>query len=169
MRLIVCSVVLSCVTMAACSTSSLNDKRSDSAAVRATALDSMPHAPLTWRFEVPTTWDNRVRMVDDPAGAAGLAAQGVHGARSFEYLPRDSSEVPQRLLGVWVYDSIAWHKVSADQAPPQRDEIARGPGVVYIAGLPPSNPFTPGSVDAVEFDKRTITLDQVKRNFRVVP
>ena len=169
MRLIVCSVVLSCVTMSACSTSSPNGKASDSAAAGAAALDPLPHAPLTWRFQVPQTWDDRVRMVDDPAGAPGLAAQGVHGARSFEYLPRDSSEVPQRLLGVWVYDSVAWHKVSADPAPPQGDEIARGPGVVYIAGLPKSNPFTPGTVDAVEFDKRTITLDDVRRNFRVVP
>ena len=169
MRLIVYVMVMACATLTACSASSPNSKASDSSAASAAAMVSTSHAPLSWRFEVPSAWDDRVRMVDDPEGALRLSAQGVHGARSFEYIPRDSSAVPQRLLGVWVYDSITWHKVSAEQGPPQGDEIARGPGVVYIAGLPQSNPFTPGSADAVEFDKRTITLDAVKRNFRVVP
>ena len=169
MRLIVCSVVMACATLAACSTSSPNGKASDSSAASAAAMVSTPRAPLSWRFEIPLTWDDRVRMVNDPEGAARLATQGIHGARSFEYLPRDSSAVPQRLLAVWVHDSSAWDKVSAEQGPALGDEIARGPGVVYIAGLPQSNPFAPGSVDAVEFDKRTMTLDAVKRNFRVVP
>ncbi len=169
MRLIVCSVVMACAALLACSTSSPNGKASDSSAASAAAMVSTPRAPLSWRFEVPSVWDDRVRMVNDPEEAARLAAQGIHGARSFEYVPRDSSEVPQRLLGVWVYDSSAWDQVSAEQGPALGDEIARGPGVVYIAGLPQSNPFAPGSVDAVEFDKRTMTLDAVKRNFRVVP
>ncbi|MDP1857358.1 MAG: hypothetical protein Q8K82_01735 [Gemmatimonadaceae bacterium] len=160
---------MACATQAACSTAAPNGKASDSSAVSAAAMVSTPHAPLSWRFDVPSVWDDRVRMVNDPEETDRLAAQGIHGARSFEYVPRDSSEVPQRLLGVWVYDSSAWDKVSAEPGPAQGDEIARGPGVVYIAGLPQSNPFAPGSVDAPEFDKRTITLDAVKRNFRVVP
>ena len=47
--------------------------------------------------------------------------------------------------------------------------VTRGPGVAYVVGFPQSNPFAPGTVDSVEFDKRTVTMEFVKKALRVVP
>ncbi|HEX4934544.1 MAG TPA: hypothetical protein VFV33_15245 [Gemmatimonadaceae bacterium] len=129
---------------------------------------SAPVPALSWRLESPKFWDERVRVVDDPEGEARLAAQGIFAATLFEYLPRDTSVVPQTLLGVYVYDSTAWAKLQGEEGPPQGEVVERGPGVVYVVGLPQSNPFGWGSADSAEFEKRTITLEDVKRAFRVV-
>jgi len=123
---------------------------------------------LSWRFESPPSWDDRVRMVDDPEGLARLTEQGIHSAKLFDYLPQDTTIVPQTLLGVYVYDSTAWAQLEAEDGPPQGDLVARGPGVAYVVGFPQSNPFAPGSVDSVEFDRRTVDMSYVKRAFHVV-
>ena len=163
-RLVVCGI-----SAVGCTRPAPNDKSADSAGASAALVASTPRAPISWRFEEPASWDERVRMVDDAYERARLATLGIHGARRFEYIPRDSSLMPQVLLGFWVYDSTAWAKEAAEEGPPKGEEIARGPGVVYIAGLPQSNPFAPGSVDFVEFAKRSVTLASVKRSFRAVP
>lgn len=123
---------------------------------------------LSWRFEAPPSWDERVRIVEDPDGADRLAEEGIHAARLFEYLPHDTTIVPQTLLGVYVYDSTVWARLEAEGGPPQGDLVMRGPGVAYVVGFPQSNPFAPGTADSVEFDKRTVTMDYVKKAFRVV-
>ena len=124
---------------------------------------------LSWRFTAPASWDERVRVVEDPEGAERLAQQGIQAARLFEYLPHDTTIVPQTLLGVYVYDSTAWARLEAEEGPPQGDLVTRGPGVAYVVGFPQSNPFAPGTVDSVEFDKRTVTMEFVKKALRVVP
>lgn len=123
---------------------------------------------VSWRFEAPQNWDDRVRIVGDPKGPERLAEQGIHAARLFEYLPHDTTIVPQTLLGVYVYDSTAWARLEAEDGPPQGDVVARGPGVAYVVGFPQSNPFASGTVDSVEFEKRTVTMDYVKQAFRAV-
>lgn len=124
---------------------------------------------LSWRFEAPQSWDDRVRLVDDPEGEKRLAEQGIRAARLFEYLPHDTTVAPQALLGIYVYDSTAWARLEAEEGPPQGELVTRGAGVAYVAGFPQSNPFAPGSADSVEFDKRTVTMEYVRRAFRVVP
>ncbi len=124
---------------------------------------------LSWRFTAPASWDERVRVVEDPEGAERLAQQGIQAARLFEYLPHDTTIVPQALFGVYVYDSTAWAKLEAEEGPPQGEVVARGPGVAYVVAFPQSNPFASGTVDSVEFDKRTVTMEFVKQAFRVVP
>jgi hypothetical protein len=140
----------------------------DSTAARAAVADSVAMGALSWRFASPPSWDDRVRIVDDPEGLARLKEQGIHSARIFEYLPRDTSIVPQTLLGVWVYDSTSWARLEREDGPPQGELVARGPGVAYVVGFPQSNPFAAGSVDSVEFDRRTVTMDYVKGAFHVV-
>ena len=153
----------------ACTAPAPNAKGADSTAATVASAEASTPVPLSWRFKEPTSWDHRVRMVDDAFEGARLAGQGIHGARRFEYIPIDSSLTPQVLVGFWVYDSTAWAKVVAESGPPQGDEIARSPGVVYIVGLPQSNPFTRGSADFAAFEKRSVTLESVKQRFRVVP
>jgi len=124
---------------------------------------------VSWRLASPSTWDDRVRVTDDPEGAEHLARQGIRSARLFEYLPYDTTIVPQTLLGVYVYDSLAWSKLEAEEGPPQGDLIARGPGLAYVVGFPQSNPFAPGSRDSAEFDRRSVSMEYVKQAFRTMP
>jgi hypothetical protein len=142
---------------------------STTATAASPAVDSAPLAPVSWRFEPPASWDDRVRVADDPEGAARLAAQGIRSARLFEYLPRDTSIVAQTLLGIYAYDSTAWARLAAEDGPPQGDLLGYEGGVAYVAGLPQSNPFAPGSADFGEFERRSVTLDFVRRAFRIVP
>lgn len=154
--------------LAACSREGGRGAAGDSATQTAQTapVDSM--RALSWRLESPPSWDDRVRMVDDPEGRARLAQQGIHDARLFEYLPHDRTIVPQTLLGVYVYDSLAWARLEAEEGPPQGELIARAPGRAYIVGLPQSNPFGYGSVDSVEFEKRAVNMEYLKGAFHVM-
>ena len=122
----------------------------------------------TWRMDIPDSWDSRVLVIDDPGGLAALRKEGIHIARRFDYVPRDSSIVPQVLLGIFVYDSAAWAALDAEDGPPQGQLLARGPGVAYVAALPQSNPFVEGSPDSDEWLKREVNLEYLKQHFRVV-
>lgn len=128
--------------------------------------DTIPS--LSWRFTAPETWDERVVLVEDPDGSEQLAREGIHSGRLFNYLPYDTTVVPQTLLGVWVYDSTAWARLEAEGGPPQGELIRSGPGVAYVVGFPQSNPFRPGSRDSAEFDRREVTMEFVQSAFRVV-
>lgn len=154
--------------LAACAGATEKAGSGDSAAIVADKGAGAPLRALSWRFVSPESWDDRVRIVDDPEGVQRLKEQGIHAARLFEYLPRDTSIVPQALLGVYVYDSTAWAKLEGEEGPPQGEVVTRGPGVVYVVGFPQSNPFAPGSADSVEFDRRAVTMEYVKRAFQVL-
>jgi hypothetical protein len=135
-------------------------------ATTSVAADTLP--PVSWRFESPASWDDRVRVVEDPDGRARLAAQGIRSARLFEYLPRDSTIVPQTLLGIYAYDSTAWARLAAAEGPPPGELLLQERGVAYVAGIAQSNPFAPGSDDFREFARRSVSLAQVRDAFRVV-
>jgi hypothetical protein len=156
------------VLLAACAGNGEKARTGDSAAAVVEKTVDAPLRALSWRLESPASWDDRVRIVDDPEGVQRLSEQGIRAARLFEYLPRDTSIVPQTLLGVYVYDSTAWAKLEGEEGPPQGEVVTRGPGVVYVVGFPQSNPFAAGSADSVEFDKRAVTMKYVKRAFHVV-
>jgi len=142
---------------------------SSTSAVPRSETGTAESPPVSWRFESPASWDERVRVADDPEGTERLAAQGIRSARLFEYLPRDTSVVPQTLLGIYAYDSTAWARLAAEEGPPQGELLAYWGGVAYVAGLPQSNPFAPTSEDFAEFERRSVTLAYVRGAFRVVP
>ena len=125
--------------------------------------------PVSWRFTPPPAWDERVRVSEDPEGERALRAQGIRSARLFEYLPRDTTIVPQTLLGIYAYDSTAWARLAAAGGPPQGELLLQQGGVSYVAGLPQSNPFAPGTADHAEFERRAVDLTYVRGAFRVVP
>ena len=83
---------------------------------------------------------------------AALLATARPGALNLVYLPADSSIRPQTLVVVAVYDSATWSAVRAEAGPPPGDSVAARAGRDYVVGLPQSNPFPPGSKDAVRFD-----------------
>lgn len=160
---LVCSV-----TLMACG-GSAPDAQSDSVTNLSAEGATDAVASRSWRIEAPESWDDRIQIVEDPDGLAALEKQGIYNASLFNYLPFDTTVVPQTLLGIYVYDSTSWARLEAVEGPPQGELIVRGPGLAFVAGLPPSNPFTPGTRDSIEFDKRSVTMEFVRRSFRVVP
>lgn len=120
--------------------------------------------PIAWAFDAPTGWDDRVKMEDESVAPGALH----HSARAFLYVPRDTSMRPQALLGVLVYDSANWARVSSEAGPPPGDTIMTAEGRVYVASLPQSNPFEAGSDDALGFDSMSVSIEFVRRAFRTV-
>ncbi len=153
------------VVAAACSSAGERGATGDSANV---AADSAATATLSWSLSAPASWDDRVVMVDDPEGIGRLREQGIRSARLFNYVPYDTTIVPQTLLGVYVYDSTAWAKLEAEEGPPQGELLRRAPGIAYIASFPQSNPFADGVRDAAEFARRSVDRAFVDSAFRVV-
>lgn len=104
---------------------------------------------LSYVMNLPGRWAGLTRTDTLSTAERGTA---LPGAVNIVYIPRDTAIIPQTLVVIAVYDAAAWTKVKAEGGPPPGDSIASGNGRVYVAGLPQSNPFTQGSIDAVKFD-----------------
>ncbi|MEP6781987.1 MAG: hypothetical protein ABJC26_18960 [Gemmatimonadaceae bacterium] len=115
---------------------------------------------------VPARWLNLYRVDSLSTAERGTARPGV---LNFVYLPRDTTQLPQTLIVVAVYDSIAWQKVKAAGGPPPGDSVAAGSGRVYVLALPQSNPFSPGSADAVKFDSLALTAGEKSALLKLNP
>ena len=120
--------------------------------------------PIAWAFDAPAVWDDRVIMQDESVAPGAMH----HSARAFLYAPADTNLRPQALLGVLVYDSASWERVSSEAGPPPGDTISTADGRVFVASLPQSNPFEAGSRDAMAFDSMSVTIELVRRAFRAV-
>lgn len=103
---------------------------------------------------LPARWAGVYRVDTLSTAERGLARPG---ALNIIYLPNDSSVIPQTLVVIAVYDSAAWVGVKADGGPPPGDSVFAKNGRVYMLGLPQSNPFVPGTVDAFTFDSLALT------------
>ncbi len=103
----------------------------------------------SYELRLPARWAGVYRVDSLSTQEQGSARPG---ALNLLYLPADSSIRPQTLVVVAVYDSAAWAAVRAEAGPPPGDSVAARAGRVYIVALPQSNPFAPGSRDAVRFD-----------------
>ena len=98
--------------------------------------------------ELPTRWTGHYR-VDSLSTSEQMRARP--GVLVFSYLPSDSTQRPQALAVIAVYDSAVWSTVRAEAGPPPGDSVVARGGRVYVVGLPQSNPFPDGSADAVLF------------------
>jgi hypothetical protein len=103
----------------------------------------------SYELHLPPRWLGRYQVDTLSTAERGTALPGTW---VFLYQPADSAMRPQALLAVAVYDSAAWQAVRADGGPPPGDSVTAHARRVYVLGLPQSNPFPPGSVDAVRFD-----------------
>ena len=121
-----------------------------------------PRQPVSWAFDVPSRWDDRVVLVDSVPGTGTYRS-----ARLFNYTPRDTTVMPQTLLGVFVYDSATWTRATLDAGPPLGDSLTTVEGHVFIASLPQSNPFRQGTADARTFDSLAVDIATVRKGFRV--
>ena len=132
--------------------------RSDSAGVTVAAPDG------SYQLLLPARWTGVYRFDSLSIQEQGAARPG---ALNLLYLPADSSVRPQTLVVVAVYDSAAWATTRAEQGPPPGDSVAARGGRVYVVGLPQSNPFAPGSPDAIRFDSLGLRPGEVARLVRL--
>lgn len=138
-------------------------RREQKLAVPAESATARPTpVPVAFAFDAPAVWDDRVKLEEEVPGTGTYRL-----ARMFTYTPKDTTVVPQALLGIFVYDSAAWAAVAAESGPPMGDSLTTAHGQVFIAALPQSNPFREGSPDFRAFDSLSVSLEQVKRGFRV--
>ena len=121
---------------------------SDTAAPGAAASAVVASPDEMYELALPPRWEGHFRVDSLSTAERGRARPG---AVVFEYVPSDSTLRPQALLVVAVYDSAAWSAVRAEGGPPPGDSVAARNGRVFVAGLPQSNPFAPGSPDATVF------------------
>jgi hypothetical protein len=121
-------------------------------------------APVAWSYDAPARWGDRVRIEDLPAAMNGRA----RSSRAFHFVPADSSIGSQILLVIAVYDTASWNAVVAEGGPPQGDTLVTSDQHVFVAALPQSNPFAPGSRDALAFDSLSVTLDEARKGFRIL-
>ena len=135
-----------------------------------TPADSAPATPIvagpdaSYELMLPARWAGVYRIDSLSTQEQGTARPG---ALNLVYLPADSTVRPQTLVVVAVYDSAAWAAVRAEQGPPPGDSVAARAGRVYVVGLPQSNPFVPGSRDAVRFDSLQLRPAEVATLVRV--
>ncbi len=120
----------------------------------ANAPISVSPADKSYTIVLPPRW-SRIFRVDSLSSAERGTARA--GALNIVYLPRDTTQLPQTLMVVAVYDSIAWHQLKVGGGPPPGDSVATTAGRVYVLSLPQSNPFLPGSADAAKFDSLALT------------
>lgn len=102
-----------------------------------------------FQARVPERWTGHYKTDTLSTQERGLAHRG---ATQYLYLPSDSTQHPQALAVVAVYDADTWSQMRAEGGPPPGDSVGQRSGLVFVVGLPQSNPFFPGSVDAIRFD-----------------
>jgi hypothetical protein len=120
-----------------------------------------PDAAVTsslYDLNLPARWAGAYRT--DSLSTAELGTAD-HGALNIKYLPADTTIVPQTLVVIATYDSAAWSAVRAEGGPRPGDSVAARNGKVFVVALPQSNPFAPGSVDAVRFDALQLKPEEV--------
>lgn len=127
-----------------------------------------PDSAVAWKFTPPPTWNERVRSVFVTEEDRVRLFQNARAAQRFDYLPHDTTVVPQTLLLITVYDSTAWTKVDLPDEPPVGEVITKAAGLVYVASLPQSNPFAEKSADFREFARHSVTAPDVRKRFQVV-
>ncbi|MEP6834015.1 MAG: hypothetical protein ABJB74_11500 [Gemmatimonas sp.] len=115
----------------------------------ASAASEVMSPDQSYKLVFPARWAGVFRTDTLSTAERGTARPG---ALNVVYLPKDTAVIPQTLVVVAVYDSAAWVKVRAEGGPPPGDSVMSKNGRVYMVALPQSNPFTPGSVDALKFD-----------------
>jgi hypothetical protein len=120
--------------------------------------DGPAPAGTLYDLDLPARWTGVSRT--DSLSTAELGSAD-HGALNIVYLPADTTVVPQTLVVIATYDSAAWSAVRAEGGPPPGDSVAARNGKVFVVALPQSNPFAPGSRDAVRFDSLQLRPSEI--------
>jgi hypothetical protein len=125
------------------------------------------NATAGFRFELPPSWATRYRIHsrDGPA-ARGYQPLARH-AVLFNYVPIAAAVEEKTLLAVVVFDKADWSGLNTG-GPPLGLVLAERGDRVYVARLPRSNPFDPGTDDVKNFEAMRVTPEQVQAAFALL-
>ena len=144
------SLVLLALATTACKDSGGKELPFDTVSLtRSSAGVELQSPDQSYTLLLPARWTGLIRTDTLSTGERGTARPG---AINIVYLPRETAVMPQTLVVVAVYDSAAWEKLKVSGGPPPGDSLLAKDGRVYVLAQPQSNPFAPGSVDALKFD-----------------
>lgn len=135
------------------------------AAIPAENIQTTFVSPVSgFRFQIPSSWHQSYRIeTPEPATNSPPANEVVE----FQYVPRDSTIRPPILLRIVVFAKRDWASLADSQGPPYGWSLEEREGMVWVGGLPQSNPFAPGSEDANRFETMRLSEQQVEAAFRV--
>jgi hypothetical protein len=129
-----------------------------------TVVAGFENAEAGWGLTLPASWDEERWRVLTPKRAG--EPKPLH-ATLFVYLPEDTALRPEALLEIAVHGAAEWKTLAAEPGPPPGELLAERDGRAYVASLPQSNPYPPGSDAAKGFETMTLTPDAVKRAFHL--
>lgn len=159
------SLILLILATAGCKGETAKSTPADSTtAENASGAPEVSPPDQSYKLVLPLRWAGLFRADTLSTAERGMARPG---AVNVVYLPQDTSVIPQTLAVVAVYDSAAWVKVKAEGGPPPGDSLLSKNGRVYVLALPQSNPFTPGSADALKFDSLALKPAEMATLIRV--
>lgn len=120
------------------------------------------HPGAGFRFRIPSKWKARCRAAETkPEMLKSLLPEAAYMAE-FWYLPLDSTFIPQALLAIAAVPNENIDALLAEPGPPAGEVLGKGARYTYLASLPQSNPFVPGSEDYKNFQAMELNLQEIK-------
>jgi hypothetical protein len=130
-----------------------------------TFSSSFANAEAGFTLAIPQSWSGRYRVNEFAGPIAQRRLPHAAHVIEFVHVPRNPDGEPQALLTISVFSHDEWTSVIAERRPLPGEVIATTPDAVWVASLPGSIPYPPGSPDAASFDAMHLTLEQVKSAF----
>lgn len=120
------------------------------------------HPGAEFRFRLPAKWKERYQIAETKPEMLKTLLSAAAYMTEFWYLPVDSAFIPQALLGIVAVPNEEIDALLAEPGPPAGEVLGKGARYTYLASLPQSNPFVPGSADYKNFQAMELTLQEIK-------
>lgn len=122
------------------------------------------HPGAGFRFRIPSKWNARYQIVETKPEMLKTILPAAAYMVEFWYLPVDSAYIPQALLAIAAIPNENIDALLAEPGPPAGEVLGKGARYTYLASLPQSNPFVPGSEDYKNFQAMEVNLGEIKNS-----
>jgi serine beta-lactamase-like protein LACTB len=119
-------------------------------------------------FAIPASWEERYGVATDAGEEAKSAHPKAMRAVSFRYIPTGRGREAERLVTFLAFPRADWESIAGEEGPPVGEIVVEKGDRVWVAVLPQSNPYPPGTPDAKGFDQMRLPIDRVRAGFRVL-
>jgi len=126
-------------------------------------------AAAGFTFRVPAAWEAEWDAAIYEGAEAATRGSGARTVVEFTCQPVTPRTRTEILLAVVVLDRAGWAALRAEEGPPPGELLGERGDRVWVAGLPQSQPYPPGTPDAQRFERMQLTIDQVKHAFALLP
>jgi hypothetical protein len=134
------------------------------------AADSGPrerYVSAAEKFELllPIAWKGRYHATESPDSTAG-----ARFAVEFRYRPDSGSKAePRTLMVLRIFPRGAWLRIERGPGPRIAARIGARGDDVFALSLPGTNPYPPGTPEALGFDELIISIAQGGQQVHVIP